>query len=113
TLVGSTERLLAFRLESPVPVARDVGRLGPAPAAGPPAGVEPGRRRFALPVRNLSAETFRHPDPIAPTEVEARWHAAAGGVVRTERVRTLLPLALAPNAEATLEAELETPPPGI
>ncbi len=113
TLAGRTERLLAFHLASPVPVSRDVTRLGPAPIPGPTPEVEPGRRRFALPVRNLSPETFRHPDPIAPTEVEARWHAASGDLVRSERVRTLLPLALAANADALLEVELETPPPGI
>lgn len=46
--------------------------------------------------RNGAAATFRHPPPIEPASLLLRWYSTSGALVREDRVREMLPLALAP-----------------
>jgi hypothetical protein len=45
---------------------------------------------------NGTRGTFRHPDPIEPTDVVVRWVGAAGDVT-AGHLRVLLPIALGPG----------------
>ena len=47
--------------------------------------------------RNAAAEIYRHPLPIEPTWLRLRWYSSPGTLVGDERVRDMLPLALAPG----------------
>jgi hypothetical protein len=64
----------------------------------------------AITFRNDGPATFRHPDPIAPTPVVARWQDAHGAVVAEERVRLLLPLALAAGDVLVRRVDLAVAP---
>ena len=64
-----------------------------------------------MPFRNAGSATYRHPDPIEPTLLLARWHTPAGAVIAENPVSALLPLALAP-AEAT-ERRIMMPVPDV
>ncbi len=46
--------------------------------------------------RNGAAATYHHPPPIEPTSLLLRWYSTSGALVREDRVREMLPLALAP-----------------
>jgi hypothetical protein len=59
--------------------------------------------------RNGTAATYRHPDPIVPTPLVARWCDAAGAMVGEARVTTLLPLALAAGEAAVRSVTLLAP----
>lgn len=65
---------------------------------------------LVLRVRNPSPEAFVHPRPLAPTEFVVTWHSAAGALVAEERVRLLLPLALAGNDRQLAPLEAPVPP---
>jgi hypothetical protein len=55
------------------------------------------RADLAFLFRNSSAEVYRHPPPIEPTLLRLRWDSTAGTMVHEDRVREMLPLALAPG----------------
>jgi hypothetical protein len=63
--------------------------------------------RFRL--RNHSGAAFRLADPIEPSELLVTWRPLPSGRATTERVRTLLPLALAGGEEQFRALELRTP----
>lgn len=64
---------------------------------------------LAFPFANPTAATYRHPDPIEPSALVVRWRDAAGKVVHEERVRALLPIALAPGARSERPIEVSSP----
>jgi len=60
--------------------------------------------------RNPGPETFRHPDPIVPTDCIARWYAVPGERPAGEQaVRPVLPLALAANDTLARRLTLDVP----
>jgi hypothetical protein len=52
---------------------------------------------LSVPFRNGADLPYRHPDPIAPRRLVARWRAADGRIVADHPVTGLLPIALAPG----------------
>jgi hypothetical protein len=89
--LGEGETIRVARLVADGPVTTDIGSLSPSPrprlartagAVGLPFGLRGGE------------VTFRHPEPIEPTDLFVTWKQG-GTVVHSETVRGLLPLALA------------------
>jgi hypothetical protein len=109
-LLGRTDRLLLFRLSTPLPVASELAQLAATAADGNSASVGTGRSTIAVAFHNGSQQTFLHRAPIVPTRVEARWHDRDGTLALVEQTRMLLPLALAPGATAHSTIELGAPP---
>jgi len=112
--LGETDTLSAYRLASASPVARDFALLAAgvdAETGGGDAGAAPPPAAGTLTVRfrNGGAATFRHPDPIAPSELVVRWATPTGDPVREERVRALLPIAL--GAGGAMDVPLALTPP--
>ena len=65
---------------------------------------------FSLFSDNGSPLAYRHPDPIAPTTLRARWYDAGGQPVAEYLTRGLLPLALAPGEIAMRQLTVPVPP---
>ncbi len=55
------------------------------------------------------APTFRHPDPIEPSEVVVRWRTEDGALVSETHARTLLPPALASGRRTDRTIRVEAP----
>lgn len=110
--IGSTERLVAYRIESPTPVRRDFALLAAgAPSAAPDAPLRPADGApLEVVFVNGGSATFRHPDPIAPSDLVVRWARSSGEPVHEERARALLPIALAPGATMTIPFDGVRPP---
>jgi hypothetical protein len=79
-------------------------------------GVVPGRAsadpplaRVSFVFHNGSTSTYRHPDPIEPTLLVARWTDAGGRMADVQRVRTLLPLALVAGQSAVRTVLMPVP----
>lgn len=108
-LIGRTRRQLVFELRSPLAATEDRTALTPAPAATPitvpPASVI----EVPLSTRNRSNAVFRHAPPIQPGPLEVEWRDPDGNVVGREKVRALLPIALAPGARTERRLLLRTP----
>lgn len=109
-LRGRTPRLMVWRLRGLAPVGSDLAQLAAVAPAGA-ADVAGGAPELRLAFRNASERTWRHPEPIAPTPVEARWVDAAGRVAHAERTRMVLPLAIASGAAAHAPLRLTAAPP--
>jgi hypothetical protein len=110
--VGRTERLILYRMRSPVLPDHDPLRLT---ATAPDAEVRrasPGRQTLELTFRNATDRTYAQQAPIAPLPIEAVWEDPSGRERRHERVRALLPIALGPAGEARVPLVLDVPPPG-
>lgn len=107
--LGATERLELFRLSTPLAIGSDPTQLDASGPDAAGASVPPGRSSIPLAFHNRSDRIFRHPAPIAPTPVEARWYGGDGTLVRSEAAALLLPLALAPGATARSAITLDAP----
>jgi hypothetical protein len=108
-LVGRSERLLVFRMRSPVPVDDDPAQLAVSGPDGEARAAAPGRRTLEIAFTNASGRTFAQAQPIAPLPVEVRWRALDGTVIHVERKRVLLPIALGPGANARVPIALDVP----
>jgi hypothetical protein len=111
-LVGKNTRIVAYDLSSRAPVSQDVALL--AAAAGdadtsPVAQVSGDRASIDFEIVNAGPQVFRHPDPIAPSDLVVRWSLASGEVVSEQRTRAILPLALAPSSREPLALDLDVP----
>ena len=82
----------------------------------------PGSRAVASPptagviFRFVGSEgpTFRHPDPILPSEVIVRWRNPAGPTWKETKALVLLPPALASGQHAQVQVNVDVPPePGL
>jgi len=58
---------------------------------------------------NRTSSIYRHPDPIVPTRLIARWLDDSGAPVAEHDVTTLLPLALAAGEERTITVRMPIP----
>ncbi len=86
---GKTVR--AFQLVADGPITTDIGSLSPALQGVPPQLLEDEELWFWV---RAGETTFRHPDPIQPTELLITWKQGSVDV-QSEIVRANLPLALA------------------
>lgn len=94
-LVGRTERFALYDLGAERPSSSDLTLIVPDPAPTDAFEAAPGARaKISFIVVNGGTETFRHPDPIAPSDVVVRWTDAGGAVVAERAARVLLPIAL-------------------
>jgi hypothetical protein len=110
--VGAVDQHRLYRLESTVPVTSDLGLLAAGALTASFASVQhlaPPAAPVALTFRNPGPATYRHPDPIAPATLVARWYDAGGALVLEHRVRGVLPLALAAGAAETQQIEMPVP----
>ncbi len=105
--IGRAEEHAAFRLDSPTPVAASFDALGPGGNAEPELRVERDKAVVPFAIRNRGAATYRHPDPVEPTNVIVRWRGAAGE--SSFATRTLLPLALASGEQILRDVETPVP----
>ncbi|MBY0279713.1 hypothetical protein K2Z84_30635 [Candidatus Binatia bacterium] len=105
--LGRAEEHAAFRLDSPTPVAASFDALGPGGNAEPELRVERDKAVVPFAIRNRGAATYRHPDPVEPTNVIVRWRGAAGE--SSFATRTLLPLALASGEQILRDVETPVP----
>ncbi len=101
TLLDRGASHTAYVLDHPVTATTADAALGvgDAPAIGAPGGgptVRAPQADVFFLFRNGAAEVYRHPPPIEPTWLRLRWYSA-GDLVREDRVRDMLPLALAPG----------------
>jgi hypothetical protein len=109
---GETPRLAVYHLPEPPAVQEDLATLRPPDAA-------PGTREtiaaaapsatVAFTIANRSNRFFRHPAPLAPSDLELLWRPLRDGPPRETSGRALLPLALAPGAVATVRVETSSP----
>ena len=95
-----------FQLRSPRTVTTT---LPPSVEASPPQDVQGPSADVAFPFRNDGEQTYRHPDPIEPSDVVVRWHDASGALAGEERTRLLLPIALAPEEDLRRTLRLSVP----
>jgi hypothetical protein len=105
--LGRAEEHAAFRLDSPTPVAASFDALGPGASAEPELRVERDKAVVPFAIRNRGAATYRHPDPVEPTNVIVRWRGAAGE--SSFATRTLLPLALASGEQILRDVATPVP----
>jgi hypothetical protein len=110
--VGRTKRLVAYDLSSAAPVSQDMALLAAGAGgsdASPAAQVSGDRAAIDFDVVNAGPQVFRHPDPIAPSDLVVRWSLASGEVVSEQHTRAILPLALAPSSREPLALDLDIP----
>jgi hypothetical protein len=112
TRAGETERIALYHLPPPPPSTQDFAALGP-PAAGATArttlAATSHAAELSLAIANRSGRLFRHPPPLAPTDLELRWQPEDGGPTETATVRVLLPLALASGEVASVRVAAPLP----
>jgi hypothetical protein len=110
-----TPQFISYRLTSPVPVRRDFAMLEDRSSGTTEEGelIQVAGTPVEFAFRNASNETFRHPDPIAPSDLLARWARETGETVLEQRIRALLPIALGPGSTIGITLALtQLPAPG-
>jgi hypothetical protein len=111
---GRAEELVRYDLGAPGPIAENFAQLEGDPAAEapqPPRHAATGRAtRIPFVVRNHGASTFRHPAPLAPSDLVARWTRIGSQEVALESpARALLPIALGPGAAMPIDVHVPLP----
>lgn len=109
--IGETERMAAFRLVDSGPSRGDWALLR-APAFAPreaPFGSTTPVRSVPFTFHNEGDAVFRHPAPLAPSDVTLRVYDTRGHQVEVVDERVLLPLALAPGGTLTLDVPTSLP----
>jgi hypothetical protein len=118
--IGRTETIHAYRLSPPraietsldvLALAAEHGRPSPREdGTGPaPLVVSPPESEVTFELGNRTGSAFRHPDPIAPSDLVIGWVDDAGERVAESRARALLPLAIAPAGAATVDLKVPVP----
>lgn len=103
--VASGKTIRVFRLEAGGPSTNELSALVPVNGNQ---GSRPGAEtelRFGV---RSSGSTFRHPDPVQPSDVVVTWRRD-GQVTRSEHHRVLLPVALALNRSTELTVRTRAP----
>jgi len=116
--VASSATIDAYRLTPSSELHTDVAALSPVhefPGAAAEAAVVTGpRAKLTFPIVNPRQATFVLPGDPAPSELVVTWRRRADGATHEQRLRALLPLAIAALSRADLELELDVPgAPGI
>jgi hypothetical protein len=106
--VGEYARHLLYRLVGEVDPEQSFAPLAGGAAAGD-VQVPTDGQLIAFRFRNAGTRAYRHPDPIEPTLLVARWTRESDGMVTERETRTLLPLALAPGEETLREVQVAMP----
>ena len=106
--LGAADGHVVHRLRAPAAVTEDPAVLV-APGDAVTQAAAPGATGVVFRFRNASTATYRQRDPIAPTWLRVRWERADGTLVSEERVRALLPIALAAGAEQARTIPLAVP----
>ncbi len=111
-LIGRAKGLSAYRLDGRGPIEDSFDML--TPFAYPKAqNAETPESAISFRVRNRSSATYRHPDPIEPSDLLIRWDDPAGEEVARATLRSVLPLAIDGEASQSWEVVLPVPvPPG-
>jgi hypothetical protein len=107
--LGEADGHVVYRLTSPLPITTDVAALVPVLDGRVQQLSAPGTN-IVFNIRNAAAKTFRHPDPIEPSELAVRWGTLSGRVVGEQRVRALLPPALGVGGQDDVTVALDPPP---
>ncbi|MBY0278834.1 hypothetical protein K2Z84_26155 [Candidatus Binatia bacterium] len=108
--LGRTRRFWAYALSSPVPVQRDFGLLAAGDADAPTVELPARGGDVPFVFVNRGDATFRHPDPLTPSELVVRWSGGAGTGGTQRTASALLPIALATGQSVTLPITLAAPP---
>lgn len=112
--LGEANDVVLYDLAQPAAVRDDLACLAP-PAQAPrdgravPVG-EPRRVDLRFAIENRCWKAFRHPDPIAPSDLVLLWRDPRTGARAETHLRALLPLALAARRRTTLEVASPVPP---
>jgi hypothetical protein len=106
--VGSADGHRVYRLGSPVPVTTDLAALAPVQRATEQS-LSSSETEIVFHVQNATPTTFRHPDPIEPSDVIVTWRVRSGRVVGRQHVRALLPIAVAAGAQESLSIAVDPP----
>jgi hypothetical protein len=108
-LLGQSDRLLLFRMQSQTPSDGDPTQLAASAPDADTRTVGAGRQTLEVTFRNGSERTYAQRRPLVPLAVEARWRDASGTVVHGERTRAVLPIALGSGAETRVPLPLDVP----
>ena len=106
--LGNTPLLQAYRISPRDPITSDFSALGPAEDLDSMKGLFP-RIKIPLTIQNHSEMTFRHPEPLEPSDLALRWRDTEGRLVHESAHRLLLPIALAAGAKIPLVIPSTTP----
>jgi len=100
---GDTIRV--YEIAGDTPVTTDIATLAPVVESEAQPAARDIELRFGM---RTGGETFRHPDPIQPRDLLVTW-SRDGAAVQSKRVRTMLPLALAPGRTGEIVIDDRTP----
>lgn len=110
---GRSAALAAFALPPAGPVSEDLAVLVAGAAAGdgsdPVLQAPAGTARVAFTFRAPGGATFRHPAPVAPSDLVVRFAARDGSGETTSVARALLPIALGPGGELPVDVDVALP----
>jgi len=104
--IGEGETIRVYELAMGTPVTTDIKSLSPVVASQASHADKEIELHFEM---RSGDSAFRHPDPVQPSELVVTW-SRDGTAVGSNRVRALLPLALAPGHTAKLVVEDRVPP---
>ncbi|MBM4267852.1 MAG: hypothetical protein FJ144_14780 [Deltaproteobacteria bacterium] len=107
--IGATDRIRAYRLPAAGPLERSFDVLAASTDAEPRSSIRQPTAAVRFEIANPGAETFRHPEPIEPSNLVVRWVSDQDGTSLESSVRTLLPLAIAARGKTWNEIELPVP----
>jgi hypothetical protein len=131
-LVGETPEVAVYALVAGSRPRSDWSLLGPVAGGSPRARTVAGAAtaplaassartarptkpsRVLLAVENAGGSTFRHPEPVVPSDVRLLWEPLGGtdAAAVASDARVLLPLALASGDRIEVEVETSPPAPG-
>ncbi len=106
--LGDTADITAYAIRPVRAVRADWTQLAPAANPTEIEALMP-RAQFEFSIHNRGRATFRHPEPVAPSDLVVQWRGSDGQVALQLERRALLPIALAGDDTLSLSLDLETP----
>jgi len=107
--LGEADAHAAFAIRSTGHVDASLAPLAAPPGPTDAVDVAPPSAAVPMPFGNPGPTTYRHPDPIEPTALVARWLDAQGTAIAQYPVTALLPLALAPGRSEVRPVTMPVP----
>jgi hypothetical protein len=95
--LGNAAGHTAYAFHPPGATTTSIEALANDQPANGVMGAKPPRVDVYFSFRNGASAIYHHPQPIEPSWLLLRWRAAGGALVREDRIREMLPLALAPS----------------